>query len=58
MGEDLCDVAHGLRAALTENHPCSGSQVFGILDEAEEARGLVSRAEVLLVHGDDGGCLL
>ena len=57
MGVDLCHVAHSLGPALPEHHVRAGAEVLWVLVEAEAAGSLVSRAQVLLVHGDDGGRL-
>ena len=57
VGDDLGDVPDGLGPTLPEHHASAGLEVFGVLDEAEVAGGLVARAEVLLVHVDDGGSL-
>ena len=56
--EELRDVAHGLGASLSEDHPGPGTQVLWVLDEAEEAGSLVPCAKMVLVHGHNGGCLL
>lgn len=54
---DFGDVSNGLGASLPKHHPCVWSEVLWILDEAESTGSLVSCPEVVLVHGDYGGCL-
>ena len=58
MGEDLGHVAHGLGPALSEDHSGPRPEVLWVLDESEETGGLVPSPQVVLVHGDYGGCLL
>ena len=51
VGEDLCHVSDGLGPALPEDHSAPRPEVLWVLDEAEEAGGLVTRSEVFPVHG-------
>ena len=57
MGDDASDAAHGFGAAFAEHHSGAGVEILGVLDEFESAGGFVSRSQMLLVHGDDGGSL-
>ena len=57
IGVDLGDISHGLGPPLPKHHPGVRTDVLWVLDEAETAAGLVSRPQVLSVHGDDGSGL-
>lgn len=55
--QELSDGAHGLGAAFPEHQPLVYVQVLGGLDEAEMNGGLVSSAQTVLIHAQDGGRL-
>ena len=57
MGIDLGDVANCLRPSFSEHHPRSRVQELRVLDETEQACGLVPCPQVVFVHGHNGGSL-
>ena len=56
-GVCAADRADGLGAALAEDEARAGAHVLGVAHEAEARNGLVTGAQVVAVHGHDGGRL-